>query len=43
VARRPDEGRRWLAQAADDLRFARHALAGRFWAQACFVAQQVGE
>jgi len=43
VTNRRDDARRWLAQAADDLRFARHALAGRFWAQACFVAQQVGE
>jgi HEPN domain-containing protein len=43
VARRPDDARRWLAQAADDYRFGRHAFEGGFHAQACFVAQQVGE
>jgi len=43
VTARQAEAQRWLAQAADDLRFARHALAGRFWAQACFVSQQVAE
>lgn len=33
----------WLKQATDDLRFGRLALRGHFHAQACFVAQQVGE
>ena len=33
----------WLRQAADDYRFARAALAGRFHAQCCFIAQQVAE
>ncbi len=33
----------WMRQAEDDYRFARAALAGRFHAQACFVAQQVAE
>ena len=43
VARGRDDARRWLAQAADDYRFGRHALGGGFHAQACFIAQQVGE
>ena len=38
-----EDARLWLRQAADDYRFGRAALAGRFHAQACFVAQQVGE
>jgi len=33
----------WLRQAADDYRFGRAALVGRFHAQACFVAQQSAE
>jgi HEPN domain-containing protein len=38
-----DDATLWLRQAADDYRFGRAALAGRFHAQACFIAQQVGE
>src|SRR2546430_12321847 len=41
VAARREDGRLWLRQATDDYRFGRAALAGRFYAQACFVAQQV--
>ena|SRR5512139_39982 len=37
------EAHLWLRQAKDDYRFGRAALAGRFYAQACFVAQQVAE
>ena len=37
------DGRLWLRQAQDDYRFGRAALAGRFHAQACFIAQQVAE
>ncbi len=37
------EGRRWLDQADNDLAFARHALAGAFFHQVCFVAQQCAE
>jgi len=37
------EGRRWLRQAENDLGFARLALRERFFAQACFFAQQVSE
>lgn len=33
----------WLRQAADDYRFGQVALRGRFYAQACFISQQVGE
>ena len=35
------DGQLWLRQATDDYRFGSAALAGRFYAQACFVAQQV--
>lgn len=38
-----DEAALWLQQAADDYRFARTALRERFYAQACFIAQQVAE
>ena len=38
-----DEARRWLQAAADDLRFARFAAGGEFFAQACFAAQQAAE
>jgi len=38
-----DDAALWLRQATDDYRFGRMALAGRFYAQACFIAQQVGE
>ena len=37
------EDQLWLRQAQDDYRFGRAALAGRFHAQACFIAQQVAE
>ncbi|HEY7366051.1 MAG TPA: HEPN domain-containing protein [Methylomirabilota bacterium] len=43
---RPDpggEGRRWLAQAENDLAFAALASRERFFAQACFNAQQAAE
>ena len=38
-----DEARRWLQAAEDDLRFARFAADGGFFAQACFHAQQAAE
>lgn len=37
------EGRRWLAQAENDLRFAELAARERFFAQACFNSQQAAE
>jgi len=37
------EARRWLRQAENDLAFARLAVRERFFAQACFVAQQAAE
>ena len=37
------EGRRWLVQAEDDLRFAELAARERFFAQACFNSQQAAE
>ncbi len=37
------EAERWLRQAENDLEFARLALRERFYAQACFVAQQSSE
>ena len=37
------EAERWLRQAEHDLAFGRLALKERFFAQACFVAQQTGE
>jgi HEPN domain-containing protein len=43
---RPDpgrEGRRWVAQAENDLAFAALAARERFFAQACFNAQQAAE
>ncbi len=43
VPKRRDDARLWLRQAADDYRFGRAALTGEFYAQTCFVAQQVGE
>jgi len=33
-----EEARRWLQAAEDDLRFARFAADGEFFAQACFFA-----
>jgi len=43
MAKRRHDGELWLRQAADDFRFARLAVEREFFAQACFVAQQVGE
>lgn len=43
---RPDaraEAERWLAQAENDLAFAAHGVELGFFAQACFLAQQVAE
>lgn len=37
------EARRWLAQAENDLEFARLALRERFFHQTCFIAQQSAE
>ena len=37
------EAERWRRQAANDLDFARIALRERFYAQACFIAQQAAE
>lgn len=37
------EADRWWRQAANDLAFARVAVRERFYAQACFVAQQAAE
>ncbi|MEW6429855.1 MAG: HEPN domain-containing protein [Thermodesulfobacteriota bacterium] len=33
----------WLRQAEHDLRWAEHSLAGAFYAQTCFIAQQTGK
>ena len=38
-----NEARRWLDTAEEDLRCARHAAAGGFFAQACFGARQAAE
>jgi HEPN domain-containing protein len=38
-----NEGRRWLAQAENDLAFAELAARERFFAQACFNSQQAAE
>jgi HEPN domain-containing protein len=43
VSKGRDDARLWLRQAEDDYRFGRSAVTGGFFAQACFVAQQVGE
>ena len=37
------EAERWRRQAANDLSFARVAVRERFYAQACFIAQQAAE
>ena len=37
------EADRWRRQAGNDLAFARVALRERFYAQACFMAQQSAE
>ncbi|HEV8130805.1 MAG TPA: HEPN domain-containing protein [Acidobacteriota bacterium] len=39
----PKEAQRWLAQAENDLEFAQLALREKFYAQACFISQQIGE
>ncbi|MHB8763439.1 MAG: HEPN domain-containing protein, partial [Deferrisomatales bacterium] len=33
----------WMRQAGNDLEWAAHSLAGGFFAQTCFIAQQAGE
>jgi HEPN domain-containing protein len=33
----------WLRQAENDMAWARHSLAGGFFSQSCFIAQQAGE
>ncbi len=33
----------WLRQAENDLAWARHSLAGGFYAQTCFASQQAAE
>jgi HEPN domain-containing protein len=38
-----EEGRRWLEQARDDLRWAEHLAREGAYNIACFLAQQVGE
>lgn len=40
---RKTEARRWFEQAENDLAFASHALAGEFFHQVCFIAQQCAE
>lgn len=37
------ESQRWIAQAENDLQFARLAIKEGFFAQACFICQQTGE
>jgi HEPN domain-containing protein len=37
------EGERWLAQAIEDLRWAKHLAESGGWHIACFLAQQVAE
>jgi HEPN domain-containing protein len=39
----PDEGRRWLEQAEEDLRWAKDLAERGGYHIACFLAQQVGE
>ncbi len=38
-----DEGRRWLSQATEDLKWASHLAEAGGWHIACFLAQQVVE
>jgi HEPN domain-containing protein len=38
-----EEGQRWLSQAAEDLKWARHLAEEGGWHIACFLAQQVAE
>jgi len=39
----PNRAADWMAQADNDLAFARSALAGGFYAQCCFICQQAAE
>lgn len=44
MRRKPlDEGRRWLAQAQEDLRWTRHLAEEGAYYLACFLAQQAAE
>jgi len=38
-----EEGQRWLSQAAEDLKWAKHLAEEGGWHIACFLAQQVAE
>jgi HEPN domain-containing protein len=38
-----EEGRRWLSQAAEDLKWAKHLAEEGGWHIACFLSQQVAE
>jgi HEPN domain-containing protein len=38
-----EEGQRWLSQAAEDLRWAKHLAEEGGWHLACFLSQQVAE
>ena len=38
-----EEGRRWLSQASEDLKWAKHLAEEGGWHIACFLAQQVAE
>ena len=38
-----DEGLRWLAQAEEDLKWAKHLADEGGWHIACFLSQQVAE
>lgn len=40
---RQDRARDWLSQAEDDLRWGEHSLGAKYFAQTCFVSQQVAE
>lgn len=39
----PNRAEDWMAQADNDLAFARHALSAGFYAQCCFICQQASE
>ena len=39
----PARAKDWLTEAQSDAQFAKHGLGGGFYAQTCFVAQQVAE
>ena len=38
-----EESRRWMAQAENDLQFAKMALREEFYSQCCFISQQAAE